>query len=214
MTLVSSVASVVLPQPRSDHTAAIVRGGSVLFAQGHDGTSSTEASTFFTPSPAVVTGPDSRWRRSGHTATTLMDGSVVVLGGVDSSNEPATNEVLSGQPSASSGALYDPELARFAWYPQALVVRRNDHTATMLPDGKILIVGGTNGTDELALAEIVDPVAATSELLPSGLQFARRGHTATLQADGSVLVIGGEEHGIPLASARISNLHPRSSSAC
>jgi hypothetical protein len=74
---------------------------------------------------------------------------------------------------------------------------RNYHTAVLLGDGRVLIVGGFNGgflpsteTDVLASAEVWDP--ATRLFTPAGsLNEARYGFTATLLADGRVLVVGG-----------------------
>src|SRR5687768_3643919 len=73
----------------------------------------------------------------------------------------------------------------------SLGTARFDHTATLLPppDGRVLVVGGTNGTS-LASAEIYDPVTATWS--PTGsLATPRAGHRATLLPDGKVLVTGG-----------------------
>ncbi|MEM8930055.1 MAG: kelch repeat-containing protein [Acidobacteriota bacterium] len=70
---------------------------------------------------------------------------------------------------------------------------RADHTATLLPSGKILVAGGQAGViDELASAEIYDPTTGTWSSTGS-LQKARYSHTATLLPSGEVLVIGGDD---------------------
>ncbi len=65
------------------------------------------------------------------------------------------------------------------------------HTATILPNGKVLIAGG--GTDPsvpLASAELYDPVSKTFS--PTGsMGTARAYHTATILPDGMVLIAGG-----------------------
>ncbi len=73
----------------------------------------------------------------------------------------------------------------------ALRVPRTMHTATPLPDGRILLVGGSQASDEhLALVEIFDPANGT--FTPAApLHTPRREHTATLLQDGRVLVVGG-----------------------
>jgi hypothetical protein len=77
----------------------------------------------------------------------------------------------------------------------SLKTARDVHTATLLPNGKVLVVGGYNSTMETSLksAEIYDPSGP-----PGGkwteidsLNNARDGQTATLLRDGKVLVAGG-----------------------
>ncbi|MFV2063468.1 MAG: kelch repeat-containing protein, partial [Chloroflexota bacterium] len=72
----------------------------------------------------------------------------------------------------------------------SLAEARGVHTATLLPDGRVLVVGGGGDGDLLASAEIWDPV--TASFGPAGsLGDARHSHTATLLPDGRVLVVGG-----------------------
>ncbi|HET9712240.1 MAG TPA: DUF6531 domain-containing protein, partial [Pyrinomonadaceae bacterium] len=63
----------------------------------------------------------------------------------------------------------------------------------MLPDGRVLIVGG-KGVENRTVesAEIIDLAAQVVEVISSpGLAFARAHHTATLLTDGRVLLVGG-----------------------
>jgi hypothetical protein len=65
---------------------------------------------------------------------------------------------------------------------------RENPTATLLKDGRVLVVGGYGGGE--TTAEIWDPTSET--FAPGGTLLAGRyGHTATLLADGRVLVVGG-----------------------
>ena len=65
------------------------------------------------------------------------------------------------------------------------------HTTTLLPDGKVLLAGGSTGLDDaLPKAELYDP-AIENWVTTGDLQFPRATHTATLLADGRVLVAGG-----------------------
>ncbi len=62
--------------------------------------------------------------------------------------------------------------------------------AVLLPDGKVLVVGGINEVDELASAELFDPV--TGEFSPTGsMNHPTAFCTATLLRDGTVLIAGG-----------------------
>lgn len=68
---------------------------------------------------------------------------------------------------------------------------RGGHTATLLPNGKILVAGGFNNNTVLNTAELYDP--ATRLWSPTGnLDGGRAFHTATLLPDGRVLIVGGE----------------------
>src|SRR5262245_19085703 len=71
---------------------------------------------------------------------------------------------------------------------------RSAHTATLLPNGTVLVTGGFNGTDPVASAELYDP--ATGQWTMTGsLTTARRIHTATLLPGGKVLVASGGTSG-------------------
>jgi hypothetical protein len=73
---------------------------------------------------------------------------------------------------------------------------RSFYTATLLSNGKVLIVGGTDGTTgPLASAELYDPLTGVFTLTGS-MNTAREGHTATLLNSGMVLIAGG---GLPSA---------------
>ena len=73
----------------------------------------------------------------------------------------------------------------------SMTTARESHTATLLPDGKVLMAGGFDGTNVIASAEFYDPAAGTFTVTGS-LTVARVGHTATLLPSGKVLIAGGD----------------------
>lgn len=90
---------------------------------------------------------------------------------------------------AGDAELYDPGTDSFT-LTGSMTTRRGGHTVTKLADGRVLIVGGQQGTETLTSAEIYDP--ATGAFTPTGsMAKARWGHASALLPDGRVLVVGG-----------------------
>jgi N-acetylneuraminic acid mutarotase len=104
-----------------------------------------------------------------------------VAGGCGSDNQPL-----------ASAELYDP--ATGTWSSTgSLAVPRYYHTATLLPNGKVLVAAGYGGSGSkgyLSHCELYDPKTETW-LSTNPLGFKRVDHTATLLHDGKVLVAGG-----------------------
>src|SRR5476651_257874 len=74
----------------------------------------------------------------------------------------------------------------------SLATARYYHTATLLPNGKVLVAGGSGviSSGSLASAELYDPASGTWTATGS-LATERHFHTATLLPNGKVLVAGG-----------------------
>ena len=81
---------------------------------------------------------------------------------------------------------------------------RTYHTATLLPNGEVLVAGGTSNDliTSLASAELYDPIARTWTATGS-MTTARGIHTATLLPSGQVLVAGGFDGFDHLASSEL-----------
>jgi hypothetical protein len=171
--------------PRSgEHTVTLLADGTVLVAGGSATTFARESlasSQLFDPG-AMSWAPtgDMKQARGGHTATPLPDGRVLVAGGGD----PNSN----GR-KFRTAELYDP--ATGSWTATGdMTHARTNHTATLLPDGTVLVAGGNGGGLFLDSAELYDP--ATGNWTATGsMTEGRSGQTATLLRDGTVLVAGG-----------------------
>ena len=85
----------------------------------------------------------------------------------------------------------EPALAREWKLTGSMLEARVGHTATLLDNGRVLVVGGGSATSPLlAGVEVFDPARGDwSSAAP--LATPRSGHTATFLRDGRVLVVGG-----------------------
>lgn len=136
----------------------------------------------FTPTGSLGTG------RVGHTATLLGSGKVLIAGG-------STGQLSLGSPlpNLASAEVYDP--ATHAFSPTgSMTTARAGHTATLLLDGRVLILGGAPsggaGGAPVASAELYNPLTGTFAATGSAA-VARQGASATLLTDGRVLIAGG-----------------------
>jgi len=184
-------------EPRIAHTATLLPDGTVLAVGGAP--DFTERSTLasaelYDPRTGTwtetVTMAQTRWR---HTATLLPNGKVLVVGGAAEDR---------GTVYWASAEIYDPANGR--WEPTGqMEMPRASHTATLLPNGLVLVSGGLNQDGLISSAELYDPDSgswsATGEM-----DSARAGHTATLLGDGHVLVAGSAAgNGDVVASAEL-----------
>src|SRR5262245_31233942 len=116
----------------------------------------------------------------GQSSTQLADGRWLVLGG----------ERASGVSGAA--VIVDPRTGASTPVAAAMTVPRTRHTATLLPDGTVLIVGGRGSQGQLVqTAELFDPQIGAFMPIAFEGSTPRAGHSATLLTDGRVLISGG-----------------------
>src|SRR6185369_15385858 len=86
----------------------------------------------------------------------------------------------------------------------SLSTPRMSATATTTLDGKVAVIGGSNGSQDLASAEIFDPATGQITLSASNLATPRSGHNAfLLPHNNSILIVGGTSGGADLNSAEL-----------
>ena len=109
-------------------------------------------------------------------------------------------------PAGPSAAVVAPRAATWTATGE-MTEARTHYTATLLPDGKVLVAGGrigANGDRSANSAELYDPASGTWTATGS-MQGARDGQTATRLLDGTVLVAGGDSRadGSAVATAEL-----------
>ena len=194
-----------MAEARYGHTATLLSDGTVLVVGGVNG-----ASSYYLDSSEIYDPATDSWSPAGslaqarydHTATLLPDGRVMIAGG--------SGRTGSFSPQLSSVELYDP-MSRSWSSARSMVQARSDHTATLLQDGRVLVVGGFGGEDlggtelggYLDSAELYDPSTDSWSSAGSMLK-PRLSHTTTVLLDGRVLVAGGSS-GTHLNSSELYN---------
>ena len=178
---------------RLGHTATLLRDGRVLVAGGRSsGAQPAPVSDGDTTATAEVYDPAAdRWAPAGsmpgwrgeccgrQTATLLQGGRVLVTG-----------------TSQATAALYDPAADRWATTGPMTAIRGGSFTATPLPDGRVLVAGGTaysGGGDDLGIVastEVYD-LATNAWAGAAPMNSPRHSHVAAALPDGRVLVVGG-----------------------
>ncbi|GAA1006814.1 hypothetical protein Aple_091430 [Acrocarpospora pleiomorpha] len=127
---------------------------------------------------------DAEIPRAAHTATLLRDGRVLLAGG-------CTAHGCEDSERGRRSEFFEPERGIFVAGPE-MGSPRTGHTATRLPDGDVLIIGGWpgEGRDPLSSAEIFDP--GSGAFRPTGsMAEGRGGHVAASLPDGRVMITGG-----------------------
>lgn len=159
---------------RRAHTATLLNSGKVLI-QGYF----PNTGELYDPVSGTfdTTGSTISNHSQGSTATLLADGRVLIVGGTNAQRV---------------AEIYDPVSGKFS-LTDSLSTPHSYHTATLLPNGTVLIAAGQDqvaGPQTHPVAELYDPQSGTFSMTDS-LTEDRSGHTATLLSNGQVLIVGG-----------------------
>ena len=146
-----------------------------------------------------------RTPRKNHTVTEITDpasfyeGQFIVIGGQDNNGN-----IL------DTAELFNPVTGGFTYIASRLNTAREEHTATALKNGGILIAGGNTRFGATDTGEIFDVVTLSFAYVQNRMSNARRYHTATYldnktptnTADDAALLAGGlDERGFTYSSA-------------
>ena len=179
-----------LSTARDEHTATLLPNGEVLVTGGERSIGVTLESLASAElyHPAIA-----RWqrvanmnyKRHNHTATLLPIGQVLVTGGANCGDDCPPDH-------RGRAELYNPTTRTWT-NTGSMASSRWNHTATLLPNGKVLVAGGygrdLHFSGSLVTAELYDP--ATGVWTPTGsMNTTHSYHTATLLPNGQVLVAG------------------------
>jgi hypothetical protein len=134
--------------------------------------------------------------RSDHAMVQLPSSPLILVAG-------GTNN---GTTVLKTAELYDPVTNTWRATGSMNTARRG-HTATVMNNGKILVVGGNDGTNTLSTAETYDPTTGAWTNTTGPLAFTHRYHTATLLSDGKVLIAGGTVGPLGTADAKYTEVY-------
>jgi hypothetical protein len=182
-----------LTTARMDHVAVLLDNGKVLLAGGV-GTDWTflDSAELYDPATGTFTSTGNMSvPRESHTVTKLKDGRVLITGGHQGRH---TAIVI-----YDSAEIYDPASGEFSATGH-LKQRRHKHDAGLLPDGRVLITGGSDERDDenaYTSTEIYDPINGTFTLAAEmpGIRYKHIG-TSVLLNNGNELIAGGARNAV------------------
>ncbi|MFN0058051.1 MAG: Kelch repeat-containing protein [Planctomycetota bacterium] len=177
-----------LAAARADHVAVLLLNGKVLIAGGlglgWTFLSSAElydpATGRFSPTGGLTLA------RESHVAVRLLDGRVLIVGG--------HNGLRGNLTLLASAEIYEPATGVFSRVND-MRVRRHKHDAVLLPDGQVLITGGSDERDDRGVynsSELFNPRTGNFTLGPS-MRLGRYKHAggSLVLPSGLVLIAGG-----------------------
>ncbi|MFO0933110.1 MAG: kelch repeat-containing protein [Planctomycetota bacterium] len=181
-----------LQQGRRNHTATLLASGSVLVAGGFiQGTTITDRAETFSPGTQTFATITARMQhaRAGHTATRLADGRVLLAGGYYEIN-PGTLNVT------ATAEVYDPADGSFTAVG-SMGTPRADHAALRLPDGRVLVTGGSELQGAFladhSSVEVFNPTTGQFTAWPVSMSHTRATHAMIDLLDGRWLLVAGSD---------------------
>ncbi len=174
---------------RYRHSSVALPDGSIVVMGGvgltNDVWRSTDYGATWTQVNASA-GWSARWQ---HTSVAMPDGSIVLMGGFDSGVDDGgyKNDVWR---SMDNGATWNMVSAKAEW------TARSGHTSVMMPDGSIVLMGGSSGggEDKIYYNDVYRSTnnGATWTQVKTDAEWTKRAnHNSVVLSDSSVLLMGG-----------------------
>ncbi len=197
-----------LVQPRTNHAQVLLADGRVLLCGGTGYGGKLDSAEIFDPQADSfeLLADSMNRRRTDHTATLLDDGTVLIAGGFGEDDE---DEVEDGFiETLLSAEIFDPATGLFRFLDEGMAIGRGRHTATLLPDGSVLIVGGNDSVNAFDSAEIFHPETENFTAVSDTMAKSRFAHSITsfyTNQEFRLLIAGGSNRQKALDSATFFN---------
>ncbi|PTN31440.1 hypothetical protein C6366_18115, partial [Desulfonatronum sp. SC1] len=178
--------------PRGYFAAEALHDGSIVIMGGHSGINPPElgdvwrstdnGATWTQLTDAAPWGP-----RSSHSSALLPNGDILLMGGQIPDHPGSANDVWS---SSDGGATWNLVTADAPWPV------RSNHQSMALPDGSVVLLGGSDGgPSRNDVWRSTDGGATWTQVTESAEWPARMQFVAGVLADGAVVVMGGNVSG-------------------
>lgn len=183
-----------MSSPRRDFSIVAINNGNILAIAGRIDNNYTQTQTC-----EIYNATTGTWSATGalstvrfdYTATVLPNGKVLVIGGRSSTTPNTSNWV-----DLNSAEIFDPGTGLWTT-TSPMSLGRAYHTATLLANGNVLVVGGASrypiAIDPFNSSEIYNPTTNIWSKAADVLSTTRFSsvHTATVITGGNIIIIGG-----------------------
>ncbi|MDE2957806.1 MAG: kelch repeat-containing protein [Bacteroidota bacterium] len=146
----------------------------------------------YMPFRTTLNAPQLPLARGGHASVRLRSGDILVTGGAESAGGTGQGDAF----------LLGFDSERFTTLAERLVYPRTGHSASLLPNGDVLIAGGSRRDNVTAVSDLIEHVEIYSpesgtfaEIPVTGLPIRRTEHTAVIRNTGSEIfldLLGGQ----------------------
>jgi PGF-pre-PGF domain-containing protein len=164
-----------------DHTSVVLPNGSIILMGGSGNADVWRSADNGITWDRIATTPFGGLGRQGHTSVVMPNGSIILMGGKNSWPDVYRDV----RQSTDGGATWMTVINNAPWSA------RYDHTSVVMPNGSIILMGGSN-SDGSGLNDVwqSDNYGATWTQLPDAPWGARYDHSSVVLPDGSIVLMG------------------------
>ena len=176
---------------RTTQNTVVMPDGSIILMGGYNGTNwlnDVWRSTDYGKTWTLMNASAGWLPRNGFTSVAMPDNSIVLMGGT-SGNYPNMSLYNDVWRSTDEGATWTEMTPHAAW------TGRNSPSSVVMPDGSIILTGGSDGwfVFENDVWRSTDEGATWTRVTADGGWVPRCGHTTVVTPDGSIVLMGGYE---------------------